>query len=130
MRQTRSFWVLLFFLLAGLFSACASASADPSSAVTNYLQALVERDLNRLINNSCAAWEADARLEYQSFEAVKATLENLSCQTAEEVEGYTLVKCTGLIQANYGAEVLTLDLSQRIFQVRQEQGQWRMCGYR
>lgn len=130
MRSLYAILIPISLLLLGLLTACASASDQPTTAVTGYLQALVEGDLNRLISHSCAAWESDARLEYQSFEAVKATLENLSCQEAGQADGFTLVRCSGAIQANYGAEVLTLDLSQRTFQVLQEQGQWRMCGYR
>ena len=34
------------------------------------------------------------------------------------------------IVANYGNEVLELDLSERSYQVVEEGGEWRMCGYR
>jgi len=130
MRRTHAILLPVIILLLELLTSCASASSSPVNAVTGYLQALVAGDLNRMISHSCAAWEADARLEYQSFEAVKATLENLSCQEAGQADGFTLIRCSGAIQANYGTEILTLDLSQRTFQVLQEQGQWRMCGYR
>lgn len=125
---------LLSFMITGLallLPACqATSSNDAASAAQTYLQALVDRDQNRVINLSCASWEAEARLEYQSFEAVQSTLEDVSCQVSGEADSYTLVQCSGFIQANYGAEVLRLELAQRTFQLIQEAGQWRMCGYR
>jgi len=40
------------------------------------------------------------------------------------------VSCTGTITANYGNEVLEIDLSERTYQVVFEAGERRMCGCR
>ena len=82
-----------------------------------------------MINNSCADWEEDARLEHTSFAAVKLSLENPDCRVSGEQDGYILVNCTGKIIANYGAEDLEIDISKQIYRVLEEGGEWRMCGY-
>ena len=83
-----------------------------------------------MINHSCSDWESQAKLELNSFAAVEASLENLTCEISGQEGEYTLVDCRGIIIANYGAEVLEIDLQERTFQVLQEGGEWRMCGYR
>ncbi|MBN1147912.1 MAG: hypothetical protein JXA78_11710 [Anaerolineales bacterium] len=120
---------LLLLLLA--LSACngASSSASAPAAVEGYLQALVEKDENRMVNLSCAAWEAQARQEYNSFAAVELKLENLECREASQAGEYTLVACSGAMIASYGAEDLEIDVAERNYQAVQEGGEWRMCGY-
>jgi len=47
------------------------------------------------------------------------------------VEGNSaIVACTGKIVANYGNEVLEIDLAAQKYQAVFEGGEWRMCGYR
>jgi hypothetical protein len=122
--------LLLGLALALLISACtADASNAAPSAVIGYLEALVAMDENGMINYSCGAWEEQARLEFNSFAAVKADLESPSCKVSGEGEGYTPVSCTGKIIANYGAEDLEIDLADRMYKVIEEGGEWRICGY-
>lgn len=122
---------LLTLLIATFLAGCGNASKSDraAGAVEGYLQALAERDLNQMISQSCAAWEAQARLEYDSFAAVKLELNDVSCQAAGEDQAYTLVACTGSIIANYGNEDLQIDVADQTFQVIQEGGDWRVCGY-
>lgn len=120
-------------LLAILLTGCAGATSQQAApaAVQAYLQALVlDRDLNQVIGLSCAAWEADARTEFNSFAAVKSTIEGLDCQETAQEDGASLVSCTGVIIANYGAEDLRIELAGRTYRVVYEGGEWRMCGYR
>ena len=119
----------LLFLLA--LSACngAGGSAGAPDAVQGYFQALVDKDENRMINLSCAAWEAQARQEYNSFAAVELKLENLECQEAGQAGDYTLIACSGVMIASYGAEDLEIDVAERNYRAIQESGEWRMCGY-
>jgi hypothetical protein len=78
----------------------------------------------------CGAWEEDALIELDSFQAVTARLEDLSCsQTGTDGET-ALVLCTGDIIATYGNEEQKLDLSVRTYQVTQEGGDWLVCGTR
>jgi hypothetical protein len=132
MNKTQLFRILsLWTLLLLTISSCSSESAnDAPGAVEDYLGALVSKDENQMINQSCADWESQAKLELNSFAAVEASLENLNCEISGQAGDYTLVDCSGIIIANYGAEVLEIDLQERTFQVLQEGGEWRMCGYR
>jgi len=116
-------------LSLALFLAGCSSSGSAADAVTGYLEALVARDHNRMSNLSCAAWEPQAKLEYDSFAAVKLNAKNLECKQTGQDQDYTLVTCTGTIIANYGAEDLQIDVAGRTYQVVQEGGEWRMCGY-
>ena len=121
--------ILGYFLIVLLSSCTPETSEDAPSAVIGYLESLVAMDENRMIHYSCGAWEEQARLEHKSFAAVKANLESPDCQLSGETNGFTLVKCTGKIIANYGAEDLEIDLAERTYRVIQEAGEWRMCGY-
>jgi hypothetical protein len=129
---SRLFWVGLAAILVCLsLAGCGGGQPDSApAAVEAYLQALVDRDSNAAINHTCANWEADARVEYDSFEAVQARLDQPNCQVTGETDGYTLVSCTGAIIANYNGEDQEIDLGERIFQAIEEGGAWRMCGYR
>jgi hypothetical protein len=113
-----------------LLTACASGADAPAQAVENYLTALVNKDADRLSTLVCGAWEEDALIELDSFQAVTARLEDLSCsQTGTDGET-ALVLCTGDIIATYGNEEQKLDLSVRTYQVTQEGGDWLVCGTR
>ena len=70
--------IVLFVFSTLLFSACASSGDAPVQAVENYLNALVEKDANRLTTLSCGDWEDDALLELDSFQAVTARLEGVA----------------------------------------------------
>lgn len=134
MRTLRRYFLGL--ALAGLLSlaACGGSgqtSASPASkAVFDYLQALVDRQPNTMVNLSCAAWEEQAQIEFDAFAAVKLELKNASCQDSGQESEFTLVTCRGSIIANYGAEDQKIDLAERTYKVAQEGGEWRMCGYR
>ncbi|BCY19581.1 hypothetical protein hrd7_34300 (plasmid) [Leptolinea sp. HRD-7] len=120
-------------LTAGLLSACSgaagAAAAGPEKAVETYLTALVNQDANRLTTASCKSWEEKAKLELDSFQAVKAKLDGLVCTKAGDVDGGVKVTCTGKIVATYGNENQEIPLDRRPYLVSQEGGEWRMCGY-
>ncbi len=132
MRNTR--WTILGLAVAGvlILTAC-RGSATPTSgaakAVEDYLQALVARDVNTMIDLACLNWEQQARLDYNAFNAVKLEMKDLSCQESGKEGDFTLVTCSGAIVANYGAEDMSIDVAERSYQAIEENGQWRMCGY-
>jgi len=124
--------IICLALTAGLLSACGSApsaAAGPEKAIETYLTALVNQDANRLTTASCKAYEEKAKLELDSFQAVKAKLESLVCTNAGDVEGGAKVTCAGKIVATYGNENQEIPLDRRPYLATQEGGEWRMCGY-
>lgn len=129
MRTYSLIFLLVFTSL--LLPACALKSDNaPVQAVENYLNALVEKDANRLTTLSCGAWEGDAMLELDSFQAVTARLEDLACEQTGTDGDTALVLCNGNIVATYNGEDQQLDLSVRTYQVVQEGGEWLVCGTR
>ncbi|MDD5467589.1 MAG: hypothetical protein PHS96_07265 [Anaerolineales bacterium] len=124
----RLLWIAVLIPL--IASGCAAQGDAPAAAVEGYLGALVARDYDRLAGFSCAGWEAQARTEFDSFTAVTTQIEGLQCQQAGVQGEFTQVTCSGKITANYGNEVLEINLADQTYLVRMEGGEWRMCGYR
>ena len=121
--------VLVSIAFSILLSGCATQEVGAARAVENYVQALVARDLDQLVNLSCTAWEAQARTEFDSFTAVSTELKEMDCKEIGVNEQDALVQCSGKIVANYGNEVLEIDLGNQTYLAVNEGGEWRMCGY-
>jgi hypothetical protein len=119
-----------FLLTAVLLAACAANSDAPAKAVDNYLNALVNKEADKLPTLVCGDWEQDALMELDSFQAVTARLENVSCSQTGKDGDTSLVLCTGDIVATYNNEEQKLDLSTRTYQVVQQSGDWLVCGTR
>jgi len=113
-----------------LLTACATKIAAPVQAVDDYLNALVEKDAERLPTLVCGDWEEDALIELDSFQAVTARLDNVSCELTGSDGDTALVNCTGNIIMSYNNEDTALDLSTRTYQVTQTGGEWLVCGTR
>jgi outer membrane lipoprotein-sorting protein len=128
----RTFSLILLIVFASLMVAACAASNDnaPVQAVEDYLNALVEKDADRLTTLSCGEWEEEALLELDSFQAVSARLEGLACEQTGTDGDTALVLCNGNIIATYNQEDQELDLSVRTYQVVQEGGEWLVCGTR
>ena len=127
----RSFYRLAFLLvLAGLvLSACGKAQDGAAQAIEAYLKGVVSKNIDMTINQSCAAWEQQAQIEVDSFGAVTARLEGLSCKETGKDGASSLVACQGKIILTYDQEDQEINLEDRIYKVVQEGGEWRMCGY-
>ncbi len=124
--------IILLAMGLSLLSACGStagATAGPEKAIDTYLNALVNQDANRLTTASCKAWEEKARLELDSFQAVKARLDGVICTKTGDEGSSAKVSCTGKIVATYGNEDQEIPLDRRTYLATQEGGEWRMCGY-
>lgn len=120
---------ILVILFALIVYGCSENSDKPGSAILAYQQALIGGDFNKLANLSCSTWESQAKTDFDSFAAVSATLKDASCQSAAVNENSAIVTCSGKIIANYGNEVLEIDLADQTYQAVFEGGDWRMCGY-
>ena len=130
----RKFFLILAIVLIPniLPTACASTSKSdaPVKAVEDYLNTLIAKDSDRLPTLVCGDWEEDALIELDSFQAVDVRLEDMSC-TQSGTDGDTaLVNCTGNIVMTYNNEDQKLDLSTRTYQVKEEGGDWLVCGTR
>ena len=128
----RTFSLILIIVFITLtLPACASNNDNaPVQAVENYLNALVEKDANRLTALVCGEWEEEALLELDSFQAVTARLEGVACEQTGTDGATALVLCNGNIVASYNNEDQQLDLSVRTYQVVEEGGEWLVCGTR
>lgn len=123
--------LFLITILTFLLTACGANTTTGSApkAVENYLAAITSKKLDQVQGAACAAWEARAKIEFDSFQAVAVKLDNLACQEAGPSGNFTLVKCTGKLIATYQNENQTLDLSRQTYRAVQEGGAWKMCGY-
>ena len=130
MKKNSLLVALIMIIQIHLLTACGTNSMDAAAAVEGYHQALVAGNPDHLISYSCSAWEATALDESASFTALEVTLEDMACNVIEESNDTALVVCTGMIHANYGNEVLDIDLSAKAYEVIHEGGEWRLCGYR
>jgi hypothetical protein len=117
--------VFIVFLLVG----CSSGKSGAVQAIEAYIQALSAKDATQISNLSCADWETNALLEVDSLTAVGAKVENLQCAESGKDGNDTLVSCTGALALDYNGEAQQIDLSTRTYIARQEDGEWRMCGY-
>lgn len=99
------------------------------AAVQGYLDALAAKDGALMINHSCSAYEADATLELDAFQAVATRLEDVACAVTGSDGDYALVNCSGAIVATYNGEDQSFELAGRTYQVIKEGGEWRVCGY-
>jgi len=128
----RKLTLILFILLANiLLTACGSSSTDaPAKAVETYLTTLVAKDDQRLPTLVCSSWEQDALMELDSFQAVTARLQDVSCKQTGTDGNSTLVNCAGKIVTSYNNEDQEIDLSSITYQVTQESGDWLVCGTR
>ena len=124
------FLVLSIILITNILTACASNTDASAQAVENYLNALVNKEADRLPSIVCGEWEEDALIELDSFQAVTASLEDVSCSQTGTDGDTTLVLCTGNIVASYNNEDQKLDLSTRTYQVIEQSGDWLVCGTR
>ena len=127
MRAKRVFTLVIILLS---LAACSGGNDAAASSVEAYFEALVNKNIEQLINHSCASWEDEARPEMESFAGVETTLEGLACVVTGESGNFTVVTCQGKILATYGEEIMEFDLSTYEYMMASEGGEWRFCGRR
>jgi len=129
MKPTTKLLIFLLILPVLALSGC-TAENSAADAIQAYFKALAAKNASELALLSCSEWEAQAKNELESFGAVTVSLETPDCQINGDEGDYTLVSCSGKLIANYGNEILEIDLEDRIYLAANEGGEWRMCGYR
>ena len=121
----------LFILATSLsLAACAPSEQGAVQAVETYLQALVEKDQDRLLAAVCPAWETDALLELDALSLIETSLSDLACEQTGSENDQASVVCQGSIDATYGTEIQKFELGQRTFVVEKSGSDWLVCGYR
>jgi hypothetical protein len=121
--------LLILFIFTLLLVACGGTKTTNSAPVVEkYLAALVAKDEAKLVSLSCGDWENNAVLELNSFQAVDASLEDVSCKETGSQGNSAFVNCSGKILASYGDENHEIDLSVRTYVMLNEGGQWLVCG--
>ena len=116
-------------LIALIFVLTACAQSSPVDTLQAYLQAKADSNLDALLSLSCAAWEGQAIVEASSFESMNAELQGMVCQETGQDGAFTVVECEGLIVTVYNGETREWDLGAFPYQLTQEDGEWKMCGY-
>jgi len=123
-------WTILWMLaLVILLTACSDRENEAAMTVEEYLTALVSQNSEKISSISCKDWEPNALLEIDSFQAVKASLEGMSCEQTGQEGDISMVVCKGKIMASYNEEQQEFDLSARTYEVVEEGGEMRVCGY-
>jgi hypothetical protein len=127
----KKMWVILIFIITIIgLSACIDDAEEAANRVETYLQALVAQEGEKVSSYSCNDWEAQAIMEMDSFQAVNPKLIDLDCQQTGSDGEITLVTCQGILVASYNDEQQEFDLNLRSYEVLEEGGDWRICGYR
>ena len=125
-------WLRILSALCALnlmVTACVGNKAGAVEAVQKYLQARVEAKVDTLIGLACPGWEAQARIEASTFQALQARLQDVQCTEASNDGSTARVACTGKIVTTYNGENKEWNLADRQFVVVLDGGEWRMCGY-
>jgi hypothetical protein len=115
--------------LGALLSGCSGERALAAESVETFFQAILEKDETLFRSAVCSEYETIAMMDFASFAIVETRMENFSCQVEGEAEGPVSVRCQGNLQASFGDETRSFDLSSRVYQVIEENGQWLVCGH-
>lgn len=121
---------ILMLALSIILSACGASASNAAPAVEGYITALASKDQAALISISCADWEDDALIELDSFALVEVNVEGMSCTESGTDGDKTLVNCAGMLNMSYNGEPQSLDLSDRTYEVIEQNGDWLVCGVR
>ena len=117
--------VILLLALVMLAAAC-SQTGDPGAAMLKYLEARVAADAGAIRSLACAAWEGQAAMQADSFRAMNAQLQDVTCQQSGTDGDAALVTCDGQIVTTYDGENREWALG--TYRMVQEDGEWKMCG--
>lgn len=135
-QRTTQFMKHTFFLLMTLtliIAGCAQDPSDPQApakAIEKYLEARISKDSEAFQGTFCADFEFDALTEFDSFGAVEASIEDMTCEVSSVSDGSADVTCSGSVTVVYdGEDSRTLDLARFSYVATQDDDEWKMCGY-
>jgi hypothetical protein len=122
--------LIVIFISALLLVSCNKDNEGAKNSIEAYINALSNKDTAQISNLSCADWEQNALLEVDSLTAVGSKVDNLVCTETAQDGDVTYISCTGNLVLDYNGEAQQIDLSNRTYIARNEDGEWRMCGYK
>ena len=126
----RIFFILLAAAAVSLaLAGCSGAKSGAVGAVQAYYQAILSQNAAQLKSVTCPDFQATAQTELDSFQGVKTELQGFSCKETGQQGAATLVKCDGKIVATYGSDKMDFPLADRVHQVQNQGGVWKVCGY-
>jgi hypothetical protein len=115
----------------GVASCSQQGSPDsPAKAIETYLNVRNSSDLPKMLATSCKDWEGKAQAEADSFKPMSASLQDMVCAENGKDGSFTIVICQGKLITQYNGESNTRDLADKPYRTIQEDGQWKMCGYK
>ncbi len=123
--MTKVIKLLSSIVILTILASCGDGGAgDPAQTVEQYMQAKVDRDVDKIRALLCSDMEQFLDRESNTFATVSgATIEGMEC-TEEGDEG--VVRCKGKIVALYGTEEQEFPLVS--YQTINEAGEWKWCG--
>lgn len=131
--KAKNLWMATFvvslaigLLLSVELARSIKTASNAAGTVKVYLESLVAKDRSGALRLTCPSWEMQAATEFDSFGAVSASLDNVSCIEVGSLANGKQVVCEGQIAFNYTGETRTLDLSRRTYVVTPD----GICGYR
>ena len=126
----KKFVSILLLIIIVLTSCGGQNDSNAAAAAENYISALAEKNKSQVISLSCKEWEESATLEVDALLSVDADVSGLGCEITGDDDLNTYVKCSGSLDLTYNDEIRAINLSRRIYTLRQEDGQWRVCSYK
>ena len=124
-------FVYMLLLINIVLTSCGGQNdSNAATAAENYIVALAEKNKSQVISLSCKEWEESATLEVDALLSVDADVSGLGCEITGDDDLNTYVKCSGSLDLTYSDEIRSIDLSRRIYTLRQEDGLWRVCSYK
>jgi hypothetical protein len=123
--------LLFVFFVAIIFAGCSKIPKSSADITTSkYILALAEKNKAEVVALSCKEWEETANLEVDALLSVEAQVTDLNCSVTEENSTEAKVVCEGSLDLTYNDEIRAIDLSRRIYDLRYEDGLWRVCSYK
>lgn len=108
------------------FDLMIAAEGSPEDVVYRYLDARTRSSSPDMQELSCGTWKPQALIQSQSFRAMNAELQHVSCAISDATADATTVTCEGMIRTTYNGQTREWPLSG--FELIQEEGAWRICG--
>jgi hypothetical protein len=123
--------LLIIFVTLIIFAGCSEKPGSTADeAASKYLIALAEKNKSEVVALSCKEWEESATLEVDALLSVDAEVSDLKCAIVEENSSEAKVVCEGSLDLTYNDEIRAIDLSRRTYDLRYEDGLWRICSYK